>query len=121
MKLGKKANGRLILESWAEVAFVILILLGFFISLIIYSPFLNYLVIILSGFLAGRIFYEKKRTQPIFPYLLIMVGFLLGFMLGAVRASKLAVIVLFLGTALVSYKLHQKGHISFFRSEGFIK
>ena len=73
--------GKIVLESWAETFFIILILVGFFVALLINSPILSYMVIILSGLLAGRFFYKRRFSEPIFPFILIIIGFLLGFML----------------------------------------
>lgn len=111
----------LLFEHWPETLAAALLLVGFFIALIIQSPFMHYLVIFVAGLLCGRILYDKHRVQPIFPFVLIVTGFFLGYMLGAVSASKLTVLVLFLIGLTLSYQAHQRGYVGFFKSAGFIR
>ena len=111
----------IMLEHWAEVLSTIILLVGFFIALLIRSPFLHYLVITLSGLLCGRVLYDKHRTQPIFPFVMIVAGFFLGFMLGALSANKLAIMILFLFGLTLSYQAHKRGYIGFYKTTGFIK
>ena len=110
-----------IVESWAELGFVILLILGFIISLALSSSFFTYLTSFLTGILAGRVFYYKSKKERKFPYILIIVGFILGFLFGAVSANKLIILVLFLAGTLPSYYLHKKGYFGFFKSAGYIK
>lgn len=109
------------LEHWAEVLAAALLLLGFFIGIVIRSPALHYVVILLAGFLCGRILYDKHRTQPIFPFILMVFALFLGYLLGSFSANKLALIILFVGGLWLSYWAHKKGYIHFFKTEGFIK
>ena len=118
---GHGFDDHFVLAHWVELLAASLLLLGFFVALIIQSPFLSYIVIFLAGLLAGRVLYEKYRTQPIFPSILIICGGLLGFMLGAVMANKKIIAILFFGGLWLSYKAHQKGYIGFFRSASFIR
>ncbi len=108
-------------HHWAEVLAALLLLVGFFIALITQSPALHYTMIFLAGLLTGRIFYEKHKYQPIFPYILIIIGFVLGFMLGAIVANKKLILVLFIISFILSHEAHKRGYITFFKSEGFIK
>ena len=109
------------MEHWAETFFIVLVLIGFFIALLINSAVLSYIVIILAGLLAGRFFCKRRVTEPIFPFILIIIGFLLGFMLGAVRANKTAIVLLFVAATVGSYLLHKKGYLEYFKTAGFIK
>ncbi|MBS3138380.1 hypothetical protein J4207_01605 [Candidatus Woesearchaeota archaeon] len=111
----------MLFEHWPETLAAALLLVGFFIALIIRSPFMHYLVISIAGLLCGRVLYDKHLRQPIFPFVLIVAGFFLGYMLGAVSASKLMVLVLFLVGLTVSYQAHKRGYVGFFKSAGFIK
>ena len=110
-----------IYESWAEVFFVVLLIIGLLVSLLLNSAALSYIVIFLCGILAGRYFYLRRIAQPIFPFIIILIGFLLGFLLGAIHASKLVIIVLFLISTVGSYYLHKKGYLEVFKTAGFIK
>jgi len=110
-----------VLEHWAEILATIILLVGFFIALLIRSPFLHYIVITLSGPLCGRVLYDKHKTQPIFPFVMIVTGFFLGFMLGAIAANKLVIMILFLFGLTLSYQAHKRGYIGFYKTTGFIK
>lgn len=115
-------DNKTVSESWAEAIFVILILVGFFLALLLHSGILSYAVIIMGGFLAGRFFYKRRIAQPIFPFILIIIGFLIGFMLGgSLWANPFAVIILFIAATIGSYILHQKGYLEYFKTAGFIK
>lgn len=114
-------TGELIYESWAETFFIVLLLIGFFLALFLNSAVLAYLAITLAGFLAGRFVFRRRISEPIFPFLLIMVGFLLGFMLGAVWANKFVIFILFIGAAVGSYYLHKEGYIEYFKTALFIR
>lgn len=113
--------GHQTLAYWPEYIALGLLMLGFFTALVIRSPFLNYTIIFLSGLLGGRVIYEKYRTQPIFPFVLLVIGFFLGFMLGAISADKKLITLLFLGGFVISYWAHRNGYVGFFRSASFIK
>ena len=110
-----------ILEHWAEALAVIILMLGFFFAIVIESPFIHYVIILLAGLLGGRVVYERHRYQPIFPFILMLIGFLLGFMLGAISANKKVIMFLFLVGFFFSLWLHKQGHMGFFKSEGWIK
>lgn len=108
-------------EDWAETVSIILLLVGFLAALLINSPPLHYIIIFLAGFLSGRLYFIKKPTQPIFPFVLIIIGFLLGYMLGATNADRYTILVLFLMGTFLSYYLHKKGYIKIFKTKDFIK
>ncbi len=111
----------MISESWAETFAVVLLLIGFFAALFLGSAVLSYLVITLSGLLAGRYFFQRRVAQPIFPFIMIIIGFLLGFMLGAIWANKVLILFLFVAATFASYFLHKKGYLEYFKTAGFIR
>lgn len=108
-------------ETWAETLAVVLVLVGFLVSLLLKNALLVYLVVILSGFLAGRIFYVKRFKEPIFPSILMILGFLLGYVLGNIWASRFWTVVFFAAGFVVSYYLHLKKILVIFKSEDFIR
>jgi hypothetical protein len=108
-------------EHWVEALSAVLLLLGFLFALVIQSPVMHSIVIILAGFLAGRVLYDRHRVQPIFPFILMIVGFLFGFMLGAIAANKLLLTILFTFSLAGSYWAHKRGYIEFFKAQGFLK
>jgi len=113
-KLNKKAMadiGVVLWKQWAEVFFVILLMIGFLIAVSIKSVAMNYIVIFLAGMMAGRLVYEKKGKQPIFAFFLIIVGFLFGYMLGSFAVNKKLIVIFFIIGSLTSYYIHKKGYI----------
>lgn len=116
------ANVQRIMErQWAEVGALGFIVLGFIISFVILSPVLSYFTIFLSGAVAGRIFYQKRYTEPIFPFVLLIVGFLVGYFIGTVWANRIGVLVFFGAGFMISYYLHWKEIVVTFKSENFVK
>ena len=108
-------------ETWVETLTAVFILIGFVVALLLSSVGVIYLIILLSGFLAGRIFYIKRFKEPIFPFVAMIVGFLFGYVLGGFGVSRFWVAVLFLGSWGISYYLHLKKIITTFKSKNFIK
>ena len=99
-------------KSWAEFFFFVLMVIGFIISLWAssYSAFISYIVVFLSGMIGGRILYERKGKLT-FPYYIIILGFLIGYLIGTYYGSRKVVIVLFVLGVLLSYHLYNKGYI----------
>lgn len=108
-------------EQWAEVFTLFFLALGFIVSILLLSPALSYISIFLAGFLAGRIYYIKHNTEPIFPFILIIIGFLLGYLIGNFWASRFWTLVFFILGFAISYYLHMKKLIVIFKSKNFIK
>ncbi len=108
-------------ESWLETLTVVLILVGFVVSLLLASAVLVYLVILLAGFLGGRLFYIKRFKEPIFPFILLILGFLFGYVLGSFWTSRFWIIVFFIIGFAVSYFLHLRKILVIFKSRDFIK
>ncbi len=108
-------------EYWVETLTMVFILVGFVISLLLVSHSIAYFIVLLSGFLAGRIFYMKRFKEPIFPFVVMIVGFLFGYLLGGFGMSKVWIVVLFLVSWGISYYLHKAKIIKIFKSKNFIK
>ena len=113
VKLNKKAAGEMFWINWAEMFFVLLIIIGFIISITIRNSFLSYIVIICAGLMGGRLIAKKIKKQPLFPYFLIVLGFLVGFLLGSftIEINRILLIVLFVIGGIASYYIHKKGYI----------
>lgn len=108
-------------ELWAEELALLFLVIGFIFSILIKNPFLNYLTILLSGLVAGRVYYFKYRQEPIFAFVLIIAGFLAGYLIGGLWVSRIAALILF-GLGLTgSYYLHHKKILVMFKSKSFIK
>ncbi len=108
-------------EDWTEVLTLFFMILGFIISVLLQNAVLSYLSIILAGLLAGRIYYIKRFKAPILPFILMIVGFLLGYLISSFRISRIATLILFSLGFGVSYYLHLKKILVIFKSKDFIK
>ncbi len=108
-------------ENWAETLTVAFIVLGFILTLTLQNPFFNYLTILIGGLLAGRLYYMKKYKEPILPFILLIIGFLFGYLLASFWANRLLSFVIFIGAFYLSYYLHREKIITIFKSENFLK
>ncbi|MBI2665985.1 hypothetical protein HYX13_00070 [Candidatus Woesearchaeota archaeon] len=108
-------------EEWAEVFALFFLVVGFIISVLLQSPSLTYLILFLAGGLAGRTYYFKESSQPILPFVLMILGFLLGYMLGNFWTNRVWGIIVFAFGFWGSLQLHRKEIIGTFKSKLFIK
>ena len=108
-------------EQWAELTALFSVVMGFMISVLLRTPAISYLAVLLSGFLAGRICFIERCKQPLFPFILIILGFLTGYVAGSFWANRFWTIIFFVVGALVSYYLHWKGIVGTFKNKDFIK
>ena len=108
-------------QNWPELLSLCFALLGFLISVIITKPWLSYFAVFASGLLAARLYYIQRYKQPILPSVLIIIGFLVGYVAGSFWVSRFWTIAFFLFGFALSYYMHVKGIIVSFKSKGFIK
>jgi len=108
-------------ENWAEVLALLFMVVGFVISILLFNNILSYISVVLAGGITGRIYYLKRHAEPIFPFILIISGFLLGYLLGGFWVNRLVVLILFLVSWWGSYKLHVKKIFVIFKSQRFVK
>jgi len=105
------AVGDVIWKDWAEIVSFLVLIVGFVLSISIENPVYVYIIIFLAGLLAGRSFFVKIGKQPLFPFFLIIIGFLLGYVIGSpIRSNsnwKVVVILFFLGWIL-SHVAHKE-------------
>lgn len=105
------AIGEFYWKNWAEVFFVLLLLIGFLASITVRNVAVGYIIILCAGLMAGRVFAQTVKRQPLFPYFLIILGFLIGYLLGAYYLNKKIIILLFVIGIILSYIIHKKGWI----------
>ena len=108
-------------KSWAEALGLALCALGFLLAILLRNPILGYISVFLGGLIAGRIYYLKKYKEPILPFVLMILGFLLGYLAGSLWASRVLVLMYFIVGFIVSYYLHLKEILATFKSENFVK
>ncbi len=108
-------------ENWVEVFFILFLAIGFVIAVLLKSVMFSSITVLLAGFVAGRTFYIKRYQEPILPFVLIILGFLLGYLLGSVWVNRLLVLALFFVGFILSYYLHMQKIIAIFKSKNFLK
>ncbi|MEK6949881.1 MAG: hypothetical protein AABX34_06670 [Nanoarchaeota archaeon] len=99
-------------KNWAEFVFFVIMVIGFIVSIWAssYSAVISYIVVFLSGMIGGRLLYERRHRLT-FPYAVIIMGFIIGYLIGSYYGSKKVIIVLFVLGILFSYQLLKKGYI----------
>lgn len=95
-------------KNWMEFFFFALMVAGVVIALAAPSAVISYVIIFISGALAGRLIFERKHKMR-FPYLMIIAGFVIGYLIGVYYGSRRVVIALFVIGAVLGYKLYDKG------------
>ena len=108
-----------LIDDWPEVLSLIVLIIGFIVSLLSGSAVVSYIIIFFCGSAFGR-FWWKRKTSTRAPWVLVMIGFLIGFLLGTYfielfikppYGSKGIIAILFLGSIALSYYLHEKNII----------
>ena len=94
-------------KNWMEFFFFVIMILGVFIALSAPSAAVSYAIIFVSGLFAGRLIYERKNKIK-FPYIMIVLGFALGYLIGVYYGSRKISIILFVIGAVLSYWLYDK-------------
>ena len=106
---------------YAEILAGIFLFLGFFISTSTVNPVFGVISIFIAGFIAGRVYYFKRKKDPILPYILVIAGFVVGFLMGNIWSSRLIVLLFFAIGFGLSYWLYMKNILVSFKSENFLK
>ena len=94
-------------KNWMEFFFLALMIGGILIALASPSTFISYVIIFISGMFAGRLIYERKNKMQ-FPYIVIIAGFVIGYLIGIYYGSRRIAVALFVIGAILSYKLYDK-------------
>ena len=97
--------------NWVEYLFIALLIVGFILALKVGSAVMTYIIISLCGLMSGRIFY-RIRKNPQFPFYVIIIGFLLGYLLGSYYGNKKIIFILFFVFNIISYYIYKKGYIT---------
>ena len=116
-----KTVDSVVTESWVELFALLFIVIGFIIAVILRNPTLTYTAALLSGGIAARGYYAKKYSQPILPFVLMIVGFVIGYLIGGIWVSRFWLLISFGVGFAMSYYLHMKKIFAIFKSENFVK
>ena len=100
------------LSMWVEYVALVVLFIGFFISMSAGSAFLSYLIIFFSGLLTGRIIFQHRTAFPVKYYILMFV-FLIGYIFGTYVSfgSRKVIVVVFIVSNILSYYIHDKEYI----------
>jgi len=113
--IGKKSKvdvGTFYMHNWAELFAFLVLIIGFIISILIQNKVFNGIVAFLVGFGSGRLIFTQRR-KGMFPYFLVIIGFLLGFMLGSYYMNRGIILILFVSAIIISYYIHSKGYLKY--------
>ncbi len=94
-------------KNWMEFWFLVLMIIGGFIALLAPSAVISYVIAFMTGLAAGRLIYERKEKIK-FPYLMVIAGFAIGYLIGVYYGNRKLVIFLFVIGAIIAYKLYSK-------------
>ena len=84
-----------------------IMIIGVIVALSAPSAVISYAIIFISGIFAGRLVYERKNKIQL-PYLMIIAGFVIGYLIGVYYGSRRIAIALFVIGAILSYQLYDK-------------
>lgn len=109
-KINKKGGGNSFYYNWVEIFTAFILIVGLFASFLGDSALINYVMIGVSGILVGRhYFLNRKRVG--FPFYFIIMGYLIGFVIGAEfrnRGNGFAIIVIYLFFIFLGEYLYKK-------------
>ena len=97
-------------ERWVEIASIFLLIIGFIVALWARSAVVIYMVILLSGIIAGRGLMARKYTHRL-AYIIIIIGYLVGFFIGWLTGfygRPKYILVLFIIGGYIGYVLHSR-------------
>ena len=100
-------KGNFIIEAWGELIGLIVLIIGFLLTLASRSAVITYTIVTLAGIIFGRIWYRSKGSLR-FALVLSITGFLAGTLLGALYGNRKYIVILFFIGFIVSYYLHEK-------------
>lgn len=99
-------------KEWPEHLALLVLIIGFVISVQAVNPYLNYLIIFLFGIMAGRTIYLRRGKSYFFPTFLIIIGFFLGYSIGSLFwANWYIVLIMFILGAYLSHEIHKRGYM----------
>ena len=98
-------------SSWGELFFIVLLVIGFFLSIALHkAPLVSYILIFLFGLGVGRRIWQKKSNLLV-GSVIVTCGFLVGYLTGIFYGNKLIFILLFALGTILSFYIHSKGFV----------
>ncbi len=108
-------------ENWVEALSVTFLVFGFILAVLLQNTLASYIAVFLSGVTAARIYYIRRYKEPILPFILIILGFFIGYFVGAFWLSRVLIFIFFFAGFGASYYLHLKKYLVIFKSKNFHK
>jgi hypothetical protein len=106
-RMRKKGYAMNLLDTWVDICALVLLVLGFFMTLVAGSKVLSVLIVGLSGMLVGRsIYMHKHKLQMRFWY--VISGFIIGLVVGSRYLTYKGVLVTFVIGAFIGHYLRKK-------------
>lgn len=103
----KSKKGFEILTAWVEIFFIVFIVLGALLGFLIRNAALSYTILFLFGLVTGTVLYNK-RSVSLFPYILLVSGFAIGYIVGNRVADIFVLLALFITGNITSYQIFDK-------------
>ena len=96
--------------DWPEILAFILLIIGFIVAILAGSAVIAYTLVLLAGFMGGRIWFRIKNNFKV-PWAIILMGFLVGFMIGSRYGDNRMIVLFYIFGIVISYFLHDRGII----------
>ena len=93
--------------NWPEIISFVLLIIGFFFAIGAGSAVIAYTLVLLGGAMGGRLWFRVKKSFKI-PWIIILMGFLVGFMLGSRYGDKRMIFLFYIFGIMASYYLHDR-------------
>ena len=94
-------------SAWVELFFVFILIIGIIIGMISPSATITYFVALAVGMVGGRMLYERKGKERA-QYILLVIAFIMGYVLGTWRGDRIITLLLFLfGAGLIYFLLNK--------------
>ena len=100
-----------IFKNWMDFALIGLLITGLLFGVLAPSAFISYAISLISGLLAGRVIFARKHKAR-YPFLVIILAFFVGYMLGVYYGDKRVIALLFILGCVIGYKLYDKKILS---------
>ena len=98
-------------KNWAEILFFLVMVVGAIVGLTAPSAAISYFIIVICGLYAGRIIY-KTHNILLFPFILAVIGFLIGFVFVLYDGNRVVVIILFVIAMFTGFKIYQRKYLT---------
>lgn len=94
--------------EWAEIIALVLLFIGIVLGVLSPSPWFTYGIALITGLLCGRWWVRGKERGP-GAYGVIVAGFIIGYVIGTFRGSRLLTFAIFMLSFLGMVKAMRKG------------